>query len=93
MSEVLVCVVRVDHDVIWVDNHAHVQNILENFVHKTLEGCRNVCKTVVHHLKLVQSISSSERSLPFIVVCYAYEIVCTAKTELGEDAGRAKTVE
>jgi len=74
-----------------VDNHA--QNILEHFVHKTLEGCRSVYTAVVHDLKLVCSITRLERSLPFIVVCYVHEIVGAAKIELGEDAGGAKTVE
>ena len=46
----------------------------------------------MHAVKLVRSITSSERSLPFIAVCYAHEIVGAAKIELGEDAGGAKTV-
>jgi len=46
----------------------------------------------VHDLNLVQSITSSERSLPFIAVCYAHEIVGAAKIELREDGDGAKTV-
>jgi len=65
-----------------------------------LEGCRGVGKAVLYDPKLVQSITSSGCSLPFIAVCCAHEIVGAAKIveclrceiELGEDAGGAKTV-
>ena len=46
----------------------------------------------MHDLKLVRSISSSERRLPFVKVCYARAIVGPAKIALGEDADGAKTV-
>jgi len=46
----------------------------------------------VHDLKLIRSMSSSERRLTFIAVCYAQAIVGPAKIELGEDADGVKTV-
>ena len=44
--------IRKDQDVVQVDNDKEVRHILEDVVHKMLEGGRHICESHGHYEKL-----------------------------------------
>ena len=59
-------VVRVDEDVVQIDNDNDVNHVCEDVVHKPLESRWRISKPFRHYQPLERSIASSECSLPFI---------------------------
>src|SRR5467141_1376018 len=59
-------VVRVDEDVVQIDNDYDVNNVREDVVHKPLESRWSISKPFRHYQPLKRSIASSECSLPFV---------------------------
>src|SRR5882672_8535800 len=59
-------VVRIDEDVIQIDNDNDVNHVCEDVVHKPLESRWCISKPFRHYQPLERSIASSECSLPFV---------------------------
>src|SRR5882672_1884492 len=58
-------VVRVDEDVIQIDDDNDINHVREDVIHKPLESCRSISKPFRHYQPLKRSIASLECSLPF----------------------------
>src|SRR5882672_864234 len=59
-------VVRIDEDVVQIDNENDINHVCEDVVHKPLESCWRISKPFRHYQPLERSIASSECSLPFV---------------------------
>src|SRR5467141_3103792 len=59
-------VVRVDEDVVQIDDDNDVNHFHEDVVHKLLESRWSISKPFRHYQPLERSIASSECSLPFV---------------------------
>src|SRR5712664_3202911 len=59
-------VVRVDEDVVQIDDDNDVNHVHEDVVHKPLESGWSISKPFRHYQPLERSIASSECSLPFV---------------------------
>src|SRR5467141_20297 len=66
MSLVFGNVVRVDEDVVQIDDDNDVNHIHEDVIHKLLESRWSISKPFRHYQPLERSIVSSESSLPFV---------------------------
>jgi hypothetical protein len=63
---VLGWVVRIDQDVVDIDDDANIKHIAENVIHETLKNRGTIGKTERHDLPLKQAIACSKGSLPFV---------------------------
>jgi len=70
-------IIRVNQDVVQVDNYRDVQEIEEDFIHKTLEGCWGVWQAKQHYELFKQAITSAEGCLPLVPLGNAYQMVST----------------
>ena len=86
-------VVRVDEDVIEVDNHVDVEQVLEDVVHKTLEGYGSIDKSKRHDEPFKGSVLGPEGRFPFITFVDTYEVVHMPEVDLGVDASLLHSVE
>src|SRR5882672_2415771 len=59
-------VVRVDEDVVQIDDDNDVNHVREDVVHKPLESRWSISKPFRHYQPLERSIASSECSFPFV---------------------------
>src|SRR5467141_3815864 len=66
MSLVFGNVVRIDEDVIQIDDDNDVNHVHEDVIHEPLESCWSISKPFRHYQPLERSIVSSECSLPFV---------------------------
>jgi hypothetical protein len=60
-------VIRINQDVVDIDNDANIEHITKNDIHETLKNCGTVGKTERHDLPLKQTILGSKGGLPFVV--------------------------
>src|SRR5882724_4598994 len=58
-------IVRINEDVIQIDDDTNVDHVSENVVHKSLEGCGSVSKPFRHYQPLKRPVSGSKSRLPF----------------------------
>src|SRR5882672_1635292 len=66
MSLVFGNVVRVDEDVVQIDDDNDINHVREDVVHKPLESCWSISKPFRNYQPLEGSIASLECSLPFV---------------------------
>src|SRR5882672_1854356 len=59
-------VVRVDEDVVQIDDDYDINHVREDVVHKPLESRWSISKPFGHYQPLERSITSSECSFPFV---------------------------
>ena len=70
MFSVKLNVIRVDEDVVEIDDNTNIKHVGEDVVHKPLECHGGIGKSKGHDLPLEQSIMGSECSLPLIAFGY-----------------------
>jgi hypothetical protein len=80
-------VVRVDQNVVEVDDYADVSEVRENVIHESLEGSRCVTETKGHDQVFERSETSAECSFPFVSGGYADQVISGSKVDLGKDTG------
>jgi hypothetical protein len=71
MLFVLGHIIRVDQDVIKVDNDTDVEEVAEDVVHEVLEGHRGIGKSKGHYQPFKRAIASAEGGLLFFTFCNA----------------------
>ena len=80
MLSVLFWVLRVNEDVVKVDNHECVEEVGEDIIHEMLECCY-ICEPEGHHTPFKGFIAGVEGSLPFIPLSYEDQVICMAEIE------------
>ena len=93
MLSMLVRVLGIDQYVVQVYDHAHVQHVLEDIIHKTLKRCWSVRKAIVHDLEFIRTVASAKSGFPFISISNADQVVCSSEINFGEDMRGAQSVE
>jgi len=83
MGLVLGHIVRVDEDVIQIDDDCDVNHICENVVHKSLKGCRCISNPFRHYQPLKRAVLGSECGFPFVSSCDSDQMVCMLEIDLG----------
>ena len=86
MAFMLCEVVRIDQDVIQIDNDIDVYHIRENVVHESSKSCRSVSKAFRHYQPLERSVSSPESCFPFVSFGNAYEMIRVPEIDFGVDS-------
>src|ERR1700731_1041533 len=76
MFNVLFQVLRVDEDVVEVDNHECVKEVGEDVIHEVLESGRCICEPKGHHTPFKGSVSGAECGLPFITLGDTDQVIC-----------------
>uniref|UniRef100_A0A0D3EA29 Uncharacterized protein n=1 Tax=Brassica oleracea var. oleracea TaxID=109376 RepID=A0A0D3EA29_BRAOL len=61
---------RINQNIVDEDDHALIQVLAKNIIHKFHERCRCIRQPKWHHHKLVISITCAESRLPHILPCY-----------------------
>uniref|UniRef100_A0A0W0F2B9 Uncharacterized protein n=1 Tax=Moniliophthora roreri TaxID=221103 RepID=A0A0W0F2B9_MONRR len=75
---IVVYILRVDENVVKVDNNTDVQQVSENGVDKVLESSRSI---------------GAKHSFPLVTISNSYEMVCVVKVKLGVNGGFAQGIE
>ena len=70
--------IRVDENVVQVNDDEMVQKDAKDIVHKRLEGCWSVGKSKGHDKGFKVSIAGSEGCFPFISFFDSEQVVCSA---------------
>src|SRR6266850_5428867 len=86
MSFVLRNVVRIDEDVIQIDDDYDVNHIREDVIHKSLKSCWCISKTFRHYQPLERTILSLECSLPFVSRCNPDKMIHMPEVNFGIDS-------
>ena len=76
-------VLRVNEDVIQVDNDANIKEISKDCIDKLLECCRGVGYTEWHNEPFIGAIVCVERHFPLITLSDADQMVCVPEVQLG----------
>ena len=79
-------VVRIDQDIVQIDNDVDAYHICKNVVHESLKSCRSVSKAFWHYQPLERSVSSPESGFPFVSFGNAYEVICVPEIDFGVDS-------
>ena len=86
MAFMLCEVVRIDQDVVQIDNDIDVYHIRENVVHESLKSCGSVSKAFWHYQPLERSILSPESGFPFVSFGNAYKMIRVLEINFGVDS-------
>ena len=85
-------VLRVDQDVIQINDYDRVQTLAQDVVEERLKRGRRVTETEGHNQELEMAITRPKRRFPFVSFGNSDEVVRTLQVQLGKDFGRAQTV-
>ena len=80
-------IIRIDEDVIKVDDNGNVNHVGKDVVHKTLESGRSVGETERHNQPFKGPVASLECGLPFVSVSNADEMIGMPKVDFGVNPG------
>ncbi len=83
---------QVDEDVIKVDQHIDINDVMEEVVDDGLECCQRIGKSKGHDKGLKEAIAHPEGHLPLVTLLNAHQVVCTTEVKLGEDLGAMEAV-
>ena len=75
-------IIRVNEDIIKVNDNTDIEHICEDFIHVTLESSRHVGKSEGHHKPFKRAVASAECSFPFVTVCDVDKVVRMSKIDL-----------
>ena len=84
--------VRVDQDVIQVNEDAYIQEIQEDVVHEALKSSRSIGKCERHDIPFKRSVASAEGGFPFIALVDPDKVVSVLQIDLGIDLSLVWTV-
>src|SRR5690625_5069860 len=85
MLNMLLLILRVDENIIKIDNIIVVQNSLHDFINISLKDCWGIYKPKQHDMIFKVLILYSKDSLPFISSFYPNPVVSIMKIQLSED--------
>ena len=71
--------VRVDEDVVQVHQHAYIEHVTKDVIHKVLESSGCICKSKGHDAPFKGAIAGAESGLPFIALTDVDQMVCGVK--------------
>ena len=74
-------VLRVNEDVVKIDDHEHIDDVREYIIHEMLECSQCICEPEGHHTPFKGFIAGVEGSLPFIPLSYEDQVICMAEIE------------
>ena len=87
MLPVLGGIIRIDEDVIKVDDNRNVNHVGKDVVHKTLESGRSVSETERHNQPFKRPVASPECGLPFVSVGDADKMIGMPEVDFGVNPG------
>ena len=83
MFMVLFHVVRVDEDVIQVDEDTYIENVREDVIHEVLKSCWCISQTEGHNTPFKSAIVGVEGGFPFITFMDSNEVVGVLQVDFG----------
>ena len=75
-------VIRVNENVVEVNYHVYINEVMENIVHEALKGCRCVHESKWHNKIFKCAVVSAERSFPLISFSYPHVVISHSKVDL-----------
>jgi hypothetical protein len=93
MAFMLLQGIRVNQEVIEICNKKVIEILPERIIDKVLKCPQGIAKAEWHDLVFEQSVTRTERCLPFLPRRHAKEVIAIAHIELGEILGLAETIE
>ena len=67
--------VRIDEDVIKVYQHAYIEQVAEDVIHKTLKSSGCICKSERHDMPFEGAIAGVESGFPFVTLSDMDQVV------------------
>jgi hypothetical protein len=64
-------IVRIDKYVIYIDDHTHIQQVMEDIIHQVLKGSRGISEAERHDSILKMAVSGPKGCFPFIPCSYS----------------------
>ena len=68
-------VIGIDQDIVKVDDNIDVEQVGEDVLHESLEGCRGIAESKGHDQHFEESEVGPEGRLPFVALGNAYQVV------------------
>uniref|UniRef100_A0A0W0FEJ3 Uncharacterized protein n=1 Tax=Moniliophthora roreri TaxID=221103 RepID=A0A0W0FEJ3_MONRR len=89
----IVHVLRIDENVVEVDDNTDVQEISKDGIDEALESGRSVGESFGDDVPLIRAVSGPECSFPLVTFSNSYKMVRMAKIKLGIDFGLTQGIE
>jgi hypothetical protein len=80
-------VLRVDEDVVEIDNNAYIEHIGEYIVHESLKGSGSIRETERHYEPFVRAIASAKSCFPLVSFRDSNEMICMFQVYFRVDLG------
>ena len=93
MQLVLFLIVRINKDVVQVDNTAVIQKVGECTVDVVLEGGWHISQAKGHHIVLEVTILCAEHCFPAVFLANVDVVVGIPKVHLGKDLGACQAIQ
>ena len=68
-------VIRMDQDIVKVDDNIDIKQVGEDVLHEPLEGCQGIAESKGHDQHFKESKVGLEGRLPFVALGNAYQVV------------------
>jgi hypothetical protein len=85
-------ILRINENIVKVENHEVVSDIGEDIIHEGLEGGGGVCKSKRNHVVLKGAKFAVEHCLPFISFLDTNQMVCVREVKASINVGLTETV-
>ena len=82
MFSMLFDVIQVDENVVEINYHVYIDEVMENIIHEVLKGCGCICESKQHNKIFKRAVASVERSLPLVSFSYPHVVISHSKVDL-----------
>ena len=75
-------VIRVNENVVKVNYHVYVDEVMENIVHEALKGCGCIRESKRHNKVFKRAVASAECGFPLVSFSYPHIVIPHSKVDL-----------
>ena len=93
MLMVLFHVVRVDEDIIQIDEDAYIEHVGEDVIHEVLKSCQCISQTEEHNTPFKGAVAGVEGGFPFVTFTDSNKVVGMLQVNFGIHRGLSQAVE
>ena len=86
-------VVWINQDVIEVDYHIYIDQVVKDVGHKALKGCGGVHESEWHDKIFEHTVAGAESSFPFVPFSYPHIVIPNMEVDLWVDFGQVQLVD
>jgi hypothetical protein len=85
-------VVWIDQDVVEVNYHIYIDQVMKDIIHEVLKGHRGVCESKWHNKVFEHAVMSAKGGFPFISFSYPHIVIPITEVDFQVDFGWSQLV-